>query len=304
GNVVNPAPAAATQTEPVGWGQRVLVPVANPNTEQSLLNLALLLTQSAQGTLLPLNVLRDRGQGIPAAEQVRQNQLLSVAESLAHAAVTKVERIARVDNSIEQGIVHAVYEHQPSLVVVGWKGYSSYTENLFGGIIDRVLQRAGVPILVTRLMQPLEATQRILFAVPEGVAHTPRVIAALDLAHTLATELKAPLQILLSETRQLTPINFGLPNGESVSCLRRPGSLVNEVVKAYQPGDLLVLLPGIRTTPLGRPTMGNAPETVARIKTEASIAVLYLPPAYYGFGELVTDPDEATTEILEPEASE
>ncbi len=302
GKVVNPAPAEATTTERVGWGQRVLVPVANPNTEQSLLNLALLLTKSAQGTLLPLNVLRDRGQGIPAAEQVRQNQLLSVAESLAHAAVTKVERIARVDNSIEQGIVHAVYEHQPSLVVVGWKGYSSYTENLFGGIIDRVLQRAGVPILVTRLMQPLEATQRILFAVPEGVAHTPRVIAALDLAHTLATELKAPLQMLLSETRQLTPTNFGLPNGESVSCLRRPGSLVNEVVKAHQSGDLLVLLPGIRTTPLGRPTMGNAPETVARIKTEASIVVLYLPPAYYGFGELAADPDEA--EVLEPEIHE
>ncbi|MFS8885990.1 hypothetical protein [Synechococcus sp. H70.2] len=42
------------------WGSRVLVPVANPDTESNLLRLALILAKKEGGTLLPLHVLSDR----------------------------------------------------------------------------------------------------------------------------------------------------------------------------------------------------------------------------------------------------
>ena len=51
-------PASTNQTKVLA--QRVLVPVANPNNEDNLLNLAIILAKTASGTVLPLNVLSDR----------------------------------------------------------------------------------------------------------------------------------------------------------------------------------------------------------------------------------------------------
>lgn len=93
--------------------QRVLVPVANPNNEDNLLNLAIILAKTANGTVLPLNVLSDKPDGMATLREggvspearMQQRQLLDTAETLAHAANAEVETIARVDDSIDRGIV-------------------------------------------------------------------------------------------------------------------------------------------------------------------------------------------------------
>ncbi|HEY9865733.1 MAG TPA: cation:proton antiporter, partial [Candidatus Obscuribacterales bacterium] len=54
---------------------------------------------------------------IPSGAKVRQEQLLAKAEMVAHAAVTPVETIGRVDNSIGMGIVRTAEERNASLIV-------------------------------------------------------------------------------------------------------------------------------------------------------------------------------------------
>lgn len=84
------------------WGSRVLVPVANPDTESNLLRLALILAKKEGGTLLPLHVLSDCA-GISPAALARQEQLLTFAEALAHSAAARVEAIRRVDDDHSLG---------------------------------------------------------------------------------------------------------------------------------------------------------------------------------------------------------
>ena len=102
---------------------RVLVPVANPDTEDNLLNLALLLVNATKGTLLPLNILVDQGEPISANTKENQGNLLATAEMTAHATSTPVETIARIDSSIDEGIIHVAQERNANLVICGWKGF-------------------------------------------------------------------------------------------------------------------------------------------------------------------------------------
>jgi len=116
--------------------QRVLVPVANPSNENNLLNLALILSKAVDGTLLPLHVLCDRTAPFNTESLSQQAKLLAAAEEIAHSANAAVETIGKVDDAVDRGIVRAAIERQASLIICGWKGFSSYQENLFGRLLD------------------------------------------------------------------------------------------------------------------------------------------------------------------------
>ncbi|MFS8910067.1 cation:proton antiporter [Synechococcus sp. H60.3] len=259
------------------WGSRVLVPVANPDTESNLLRLALILAKKEGGTLLPLHVLSDRA-GISPAALARQEQLLTFAEALAHSAAARVEAIRRVDDSVEKGIIRSAAERQATLVILGWKGYSTYAENFFGSVIDAVVRQVGIPVLITRFPVPIETTQRILLAAPELAVSPGSLQQTIGLAQTLAEELKAALQILLVQTR---PPRERSPALVAASYAHLPlqrvqGGLVAEVLKVLQPGDALVLIPSEARS---RSRLGREPEIIARNRPNLPILVVHLPAA-------------------------
>jgi Kef-type K+ transport system membrane component KefB/nucleotide-binding universal stress UspA family protein len=277
GEQMQPTEVAAESTElpKPDWGARVLVPVANPDTESNLLQLALILAKKGGGTLLPLHVLSDRA-GISPAALARQEQLLTFAEALAHSAVTRVEPIRRVDDSVEKGIIRSAAERQATLVILGWKGYSTYAENFFGSIIDAVVRQVGIPVLITRFPVPIETARRILLVAPELEVSPGSLQQTIGLAQTLAGELKAGLQILLVQTRPGRKSSPALP-AESYAHLpvqRVQGGVVAEAFKALQPGDVLVLVPSETGN---RSRLGREPETIARNRPSLPIIVVHLP---------------------------
>jgi nucleotide-binding universal stress UspA family protein len=258
-------------------GNRILVPVANPSTEDNLLNLALILTKNAGGTLLPLHVLSDRDGPILADAKIRQQQLLASAETIAHAAVTTVEPIGRVDDSIDYGIVRTAEERNASLVICGWKGYSTYRENFFGSVIDNVVRMATIPVLISRFAQPIENTQRGLLATSD-LEMTPLMFQqTLSLTQTLAAELKEKLQVLqvLSGVgrKQFNLNSFGL--NDEILVYQEQGNLISKVNKLLKTDDLLVLMASPRR--LGQPAIGRVPEAIARNQTQTSILVIHFP---------------------------
>ncbi|WP_236612554.1 cation:proton antiporter [Picosynechococcus sp. NKBG15041c] len=163
GRNVKPEVSREVPTTDNQIGRRVLVPVANPSTEDNLLKLAILLTKSSQGTLLPLHVLLEKGEPVDPNDKLKQQQLLSTAEMIAHAAVVQVQTVSRIDEAIDKGIARVADEQRASVVICGWKGFSTYRENIFGGVIDKTVQRSAVPVLVSRFPFPIEHTQRVFF---------------------------------------------------------------------------------------------------------------------------------------------
>ncbi len=265
-----------SQTQPLA--HRLLVPVANPNTEDNLLNLALILAKSAQGTLLPLHVLTDKGQPLSAAERIEQEQLLAVAEQIAHGAVTAVEPIGRIDDTIEGGIVRTAFERNASLIICGWKGYSTYQENFFGSVLDRVVARAPVPILITRFMQPLANLDRVLLAVTERQARSSGFEPTLELAEQLANALKARLQVLITSKKRPSVKPFtALIDQEDIPIIQCKGLLKEQVASHLQPQDLLILDSGFPSPLRRNAAVGKDPEAIARSHPQLSILVIHFP---------------------------
>ncbi|RAQ38927.1 cation:proton antiporter, partial [Arthrospira sp. O9.13F] len=186
------------------WSERVLVPVANPSTEDNLLQLAILLVKKSKGTLLPLNVISDKNGNISSSAKTKQNRLLSVAEQIAHAATVKVESIARIDAAISRGIVRSATERNATLIICGWKGYSTYQENFFGSVIDQIIRRSPVPVLITRFPQPLENTERVFMVFNQGEISSWEFKQTLEITKAIAEEIKAKLHLLVLVTDYLT----------------------------------------------------------------------------------------------------
>jgi Kef-type K+ transport system membrane component KefB/nucleotide-binding universal stress UspA family protein len=257
---------------------RVLVPVANPSTEDNLLNLAIILTKQSEGTLLPLHVIiSDKNGSASIAAKTQQKRLLDTAETLAHAAVTSVEPIGRIDDAIDLGILRAAQERDASLVICGWKGYSTYQENFFGSVIDNIVRRATTPLIITRFPQPIENTQRVFVAVSDQIIATHKVRQTLSLASILAEALKAPLEVLqvLPERKANIPDVELLVSNTEISIQRVQGNSIKKISEALKANDLLILLE--ITHSFGQSALGKQPEAIARSHPGISMIIMHFP---------------------------
>jgi len=274
--------AAPAQTSASSTGSpryRILVPVANPSTEDNLLQLALILAKSTSGTLLPLHVLSDAYAPVSAEAKQQQERLLVAAETIANAAVTDVEPIGRVDDSIDKGILRTAQERNANLLICGWKGYSTYRDNFFGSVIDNVARRTLVPMLITRFMQPISSTQRVFLAIADTEVSSASFQQTLFLTRTLATELKASLQVLqiLSNPRLANAANAIPGLGEDVPVEQIRGNFVNQVAQLLKRDDLLVITHNAHPERLNVPTLGVEPEAIARQHPDISIIIAHFP---------------------------
>lgn len=269
--------AVTPTTETTQIGDRILVPVANPSTEDHLLKLAITLAKKSNGTLLPLHILTDNSGPITAEKRIQQQQLLATAETIAHAAVTSVETIGRVDDSIEKGILRAAQERDANLIVCGWKGYSSYRDNFFGSVIDNIIRQATVPVLVARFTQPIRNTDRVILALTDLDFASSQLQKTIALAETLADELKATLKVLhvTRNPRRKAPKVPPVQTEVTIEHVR--GNFVTRVARMLQPDDLLILTSGNHPDILSMRMLGTEPEVIARTHQEVSIIVLHSP---------------------------
>ncbi len=254
---------------------RVLVPVANPDTENNLLQLALMLVKRNRGTLLPIHVVTDEGQAIAPQSLTQQHQLLAAAEQVAHGGVVSVRSIGRVDDSVEKGILRAAAEHQASLIICGWKGFSTYRENFLGGVLDPVVRLATVPVLIARFPFPIKNVQRVIFAGVDGETTLADLERGVPLAQVLATELKATFHVLEvvspRNLEQRAPFPVALERPVEVI----PGEELTKILPRLQGGDLLVLTTGDQR--LGQPVVGKDPEAIARQCPELAMVIIHYP---------------------------
>lgn len=251
------------------WGSRVLVPVANPQTEKNLLTLAILLAKHHQGTLLPLNILIDHGEGVDSRARQQQKLLLTAAETEALAAAMPVQVIGRISDSLSKGILRTAWEQQASLIILGWKGYSSYRENLFGSLIDSLIRQKEIPVLITRLVEPLVSTKRVVVGLLDWEVRFPVYQQVMTLGKILAQELKANLHlILVSEHSGSAP---ACPT-DGISCQQMHGNFVQCLADAAQVNDLLILVPRP-----DRNGLGSAPQALSKMRPDISLVIASFP---------------------------
>ncbi|NJN30253.1 MAG: universal stress protein [Synechococcales cyanobacterium RM1_1_8] len=180
---------------------KVLLPVANPNTEKALLKLGGAFVRPSQGQLLPLSIAQGHlhmdTQELSQQLQSRQ-RLLDRAVALGDSLGIETVPQLRIDNDIALGITRTARERDCDLILMGASGQSWYAPQslgtaLFGSVIDQVIWSAHCPVIVARLLDEPENLRRILVPVKWL---TPRVVAMVRLTLQLAEAQEASLEIL------------------------------------------------------------------------------------------------------------
>jgi Kef-type K+ transport system membrane component KefB len=153
---------------------KVLIPVANPDTELSLLKLAARLSQGEgehNGQLLPLALVS------PSLEEARGglNRALSTARARLRQAATNGESLnattrslLRVDDDMAAGMSRSALEEGADLLLIGAGRPDPLRKWLLGDLVDGVCRTAHCPVVVANLgRQELKDLNQILVPIKD-----------------------------------------------------------------------------------------------------------------------------------------
>jgi len=253
---------------------RVLVPIANPQTQEHLITLASILTRTTQGTLLPLHVAQEVNGRVVGLEH--QKQLLERVPEILKDPESQTQPIRRVGTSIAKGILHAAIENEASLIVMGWRGKPTFRQSIFGTVLDEVIWRATVPVLVGRITTPINATQRVVLVVPSNSLSVGLAGKTLEMVTAIALAINVPL-LVLAAPRYVVKLRDELEKLE----LEQPYKIthlgkkvIRDVAGQVSAQDLIVV------TTMGsqrrfRSSLGHIPERLAAAIAGSIVVIHY-----------------------------
>jgi len=145
--------------------QRILVPLANPETSDALMDIAFMVRdQKSDQPIYPLTVARD-GADVDG-NVARSEKMLSHAVIHAASAEVPVSPVTRIDLNIAMGISRAVEEKRITNIVIGWNGEVSTRRKIFGSVLDQLLEEVDEMVMVCKIDKPVNTFQRLIVAVP------------------------------------------------------------------------------------------------------------------------------------------
>ncbi|MGA1601679.1 MAG: cation:proton antiporter [Prochlorothrix sp.] len=156
----------------------LLVPLANPSTEQGLVELAALVAQQEQGRIIPLQITRPHGNlASPQMEHdlERGQRLLDRAKVFCQDFNLDVQPMLRIDDDVAEGITRAAREQEADLILMGSSRFG-LRSRLMVTVSESVFWSAHCPVAVARLTDHPQHIQKILVPVKDLLPRTLRTV--------------------------------------------------------------------------------------------------------------------------------
>ena len=165
--------------------EQILIPVANPDTIENLINLALLLkSPQKKSALYALHVTDDDKKSNFLSQAV-----LEYAGKVASSADTKLIPIARYDMNITSGIIHTMKEKNITEVVLGLHHKANIVDTFFGAKIESLLKSTNKMILISKCVNPINTVTRIVIAVPRKAEYETGFARWIDRVANMAKQI-------------------------------------------------------------------------------------------------------------------
>ena len=145
-----------------------LIPIANPITAQSLVEMALLM-KNARGRhdIYALHVRTDNS---AASKAVSENSL-SEARKTGAAVDVEINTLERYDLNIVTGILNAIEEREITEVILGMHRRISVIDSFFGNKVEQLLRATNRMIIISRCFIPANTVTRIVVWVPKDAQY-------------------------------------------------------------------------------------------------------------------------------------
>ncbi|MEM1115597.1 MAG: cation:proton antiporter [Bacteroidota bacterium] len=253
--------------EPTEAPERILIPLANPETAEELMELALLMrSPESEEPVYPIAVARsgqDEAANVAAAERLMERAVLH-----ATAASVPATPAVRIDDNPVEGLVRGAREIRASEIVAGWNGQQTAGSLVFGRVIDGILDESRAMVVVARLAAPLAAAQRLVILVPPLLFREAGFARAVRAMKVLAAQ--KGLRVLI-----LTAADDAVEVADRFRAARPEASIEVQAVEDWsravrtldgvaQTGDILALVGVRRGTVAWRPALQRLPRVLAR----------------------------------------
>ena len=146
--------------------EKILIPIANPDTIEDLINLSLVIRDPKQrDNLLALNVINDDSSSESA--ELRGKRYLEKAAMITASADVPLRQITRYDLNIASGIIHTAKEYAVTDIVIGLHRKTNLMDSFFGTMTENLLKGTNRQIMIAKLLMPVNTLRRIVVAVPD-----------------------------------------------------------------------------------------------------------------------------------------
>lgn len=264
------------ESEPVAE-QRILVPLANPQTSARLIEFASNLKSRESLTIFPLSVLDTLSDF--QAKRDRASKLLDLAVGQIHAVNCTASPQLETNLNIAEGISLSTVKNSITDIVIGWNGEVSTSTRIFGSILDQMLATTQPKTYVCKLDHPISTFRRILLVVPPRTAMTPNFQGLLSSLVNLISNLNVRLDIyhiaddfaLINRSLMLGKVQLPAHFRDFMSFEH----LVDALISEGTPTDLIVVA-SFRNLDSGWAQGVNLlPRMLARQLPDASFVVAY-----------------------------
>ncbi|NCO78646.1 MAG: universal stress protein [Cyanobacteria bacterium] len=135
---------------------KIIVPVSNPNTEKSLMEIGSILARHESGLVMPLSVAKAHVHMDEPELKIalaNSNKLMARALRYSQEFKVSVQPIIRIDDDLTEAITRSAKENQANLIVMGWSPNVTIQARLFGNLIDNVFWSSHCPVAVVKLLE-------------------------------------------------------------------------------------------------------------------------------------------------------
>jgi Kef-type K+ transport system membrane component KefB/nucleotide-binding universal stress UspA family protein len=262
--------------------QRIVVPLANPETAAALMDVALAIRNDKLAQpVYPLTVATE---GAGEADAVLLGERL-LGHAVVHAAAADVPVVplTRVDYNVARGMSRAVRERRASSVVIGWNGETTARALIFGSVLDQFLDESTAGVFVCRLVHPLAATARVVVLAPPYAEREAGFAETMTDLKRMAGHIGATVLLVSPASTQadaLARVRALKPDVPVAGlALARWGGLLDTLGEVARPADLLVLLSVRRGTVAWRPGLLRLPRLLAARLPAHDFVTAYLSEA-------------------------
>lgn len=145
--------------------ERFLIPVANPETIDSLMELAMVVRDEKRtDNLVALSVVNDNNDSVKL--EMRGKRSLERAAQIAASANVPLKTVSRFDLNITTGILHTAKENETNSIIIGLHYKASIVDSFFGNLTENLLKSTYQQVMIARFLIPVNTLRRIIVAVP------------------------------------------------------------------------------------------------------------------------------------------
>ncbi len=134
---------------------RIVVPLHNPDHVIPLMKLAVPLAKAYQGEIIVLGVI-DVPKNLPPHEGMRfvhhKTPLLKKAIEYGNKQGIDTRSAIRIAHQVWDGILHTAESEKATLILMGWKGYTTTRDRIMGEVADKVVRYAPCDLITVKLL--------------------------------------------------------------------------------------------------------------------------------------------------------